>query len=99
MFGNVRVVNRHTIGVVKALWAAMKELRVHIKCTDDTKRILRWNVACVTLHNILVNFGTVWPDDDELDEEDNVDESPHNGESCSSDGDIYDGTRSRLENE
>lgn len=58
-------VNEHTIKGLKARLASLKEIHVQIKCADDMKRILRWAVACVTVHNMLINFGDLWLHDNE----------------------------------
>lgn len=68
---HARVVNEHTIGVLKSRWSSLREIRIQIRKKEDVDRILRWVAVCVVLHNILMRLGGEWPDDeDSADEED-----------------------------
>ncbi|KAE9355365.1 hypothetical protein PR003_g2898 [Phytophthora rubi] len=57
---HVRVVNEHTIGVLKSRWSSLRELRVQIKIKEDIERVLRWINACVVLHNLPIEIADDW---------------------------------------
>lgn len=61
----MRVVNEHTIGVLKGRWSSLRELRVQIRQNEDMNRVLLWLSACVVLHNMVLLFGDDWPSDGE----------------------------------
>lgn len=62
---HVRVVNEHTIGVLKGRWSSLRELRVQIRQNEDMNRVLLWLSDCVVLHNIMLLFDDDWPSDGE----------------------------------
>lgn len=66
---HVRVVNEHTIGVLKGRWASLKELRIQLNKKEDMERILRWITACIVLHNMLISQNDDWTSDDESSDE------------------------------
>ncbi|KAE8952841.1 hypothetical protein PF011_g32582 [Phytophthora fragariae] len=67
---HVRVVNEHTIGVLKGRWACLRELRVQLNKKEYMERILQWITACVVLHNMLLSQNDDWTSDDESSDED-----------------------------
>eukprot|EP00644_Phytophthora_capsici_P000100 jgi/Phyca11/99824/e_gw1.4.719.1 len=77
---HVRVVNEHTIGVLKGRWSSLRELRIQIKVKEDLERVLRWMHACVVLHNWLISFGDEWgsSDEDEPSDDEEVEEQEGN---------------------
>lgn len=81
---HARVVNEHTIEVLKWRCSSLKELRKQINAKEDMQRILRWAVACAALHNMLISSGDTWADeepdkDKECDQVDDVCENFNNG--------------------
>ncbi|KAG1711660.1 hypothetical protein DVH05_008907 [Phytophthora capsici] len=66
---HVRVVNEHTIGVQKARWTSLREIRLQIKRKEDVKRLLRWVNACVVLHNMFFTLGDGCPEGREVDDD------------------------------
>ncbi|GMF27024.1 unnamed protein product [Phytophthora fragariaefolia] len=60
---HVRVVNEHTIGVLKGRWSSLKELRIQIRKKTDMERITLWFTGCVVLHNMLIAFEDEWTDE------------------------------------
>lgn len=56
----MRVVNEHTIAVLKSRWSSLREPRVQIKIKGDIERVLRWINACVVLHNLLIDIADDW---------------------------------------
>eukprot|EP00644_Phytophthora_capsici_P013820 jgi/Phyca11/119893/e_gw1.40.258.1 len=78
---HVRVVNEHTIGVLKGRWSSLKELRIQLNKKEDMRRLLDWVNACVVLHNMVITYGDDWYSDDDS----------SGGESSSDDGSSDDG--------
>ncbi|KAF4042005.1 DDE superfamily endonuclease [Phytophthora infestans] len=77
---HVRVVNEHTIGVLKERWSLLRELRVQIRQNEDMNRVLLWLCACVVLHNMVLLFGDDWPSDGESSGSDSDGESSDSDE-------------------
>ena len=59
----LRVTSEHTFGIVKGLWASLKERRLSIGSEEDFLAALGWILACCVLHNVCnsVNDGGVDP--------------------------------------
>lgn len=71
---HVRVVNEHTIGVLKNRWGCLKELRTQLNTDESMDSILSWITACVTLHNMLIEIKDEWSDDELSTSEDEDDD-------------------------
>lgn len=65
---HARVVNEHTIGVLKGRWCSLRELRVQLIDEDAVERALRWIQSCVVLHNMLLSFDDEWKEEDGIDD-------------------------------
>jgi hypothetical protein len=77
LFAKARVVNEHTIGILKNRWASLKGLPHQIQKTAELKSVSNWILACVVLHNMLMSFGDEWRDD-HIDGRDDEDEAMGN---------------------
>jgi len=71
---HARVVNEHTIGVLKNRWSSLKELRTQLNGDENLDSILRWITACITLHNLMIDFADEWSDSDRSSSEDESDD-------------------------
>uniref|UniRef100_A0A0S1MJ54 DDE Tnp4 domain-containing protein n=1 Tax=Phakopsora pachyrhizi TaxID=170000 RepID=A0A0S1MJ54_PHAPC len=66
-----RVRIEHCIGILKGMWASLRELRNQLRSKDEMESLIKWVVACIILHNMLANIGDVWEElfmDDETPE-------------------------------
>ncbi|GMF13404.1 unnamed protein product [Phytophthora lilii] len=63
----VRVVNEHTISVLRGRWSSLRELRKQIRSKANLERIVLWFTTCVVLHNMLISFANEWTADDQSD--------------------------------
>ncbi|KAL3684106.1 hypothetical protein R1sor_011572 [Riccia sorocarpa] len=63
---HARVVNEHTIGVLKSRWHSLRELRCQIKNRRCAKYAMRWISCCAILHNFLINKDEWTEEDDEI---------------------------------
>jgi hypothetical protein len=70
---HVRVVNEHTIGVLKGMWSSLRELRIQIRKKEDMERVLLWISYCGILHNMLIAFRDDWGDEDQSDSDSDSD--------------------------
>ena len=57
---SARLVAEHTIGVRKMRWQSLRGLRHQVESPWDVQRVVHWIMACVVLHNLLLDE----PDDD-----------------------------------
>ncbi|KAI7945494.1 hypothetical protein MJO29_011882 [Puccinia striiformis f. sp. tritici] len=57
-----RVRNEHTIGILKARWSSLKEMRLHLFKPEHMQEYIRWIYACIILHNMLASLGDAWVD-------------------------------------
>jgi hypothetical protein len=55
-----RVRNEHCIGVLKARFQSLKELRHRLHNDEGMENLSRWVGACCVLHNIMVHIGDTW---------------------------------------
>lgn len=65
-----RVRNEHCIGILKARWASLREMRQQLRSLKDMRIFIDWVLACCILHNMLARLGDAWDemyseDDDE----------------------------------
>lgn len=66
---HVRVVNEHTIGVLKNRFSSLQEVCIQVNNDEDVKRVNLWIAACTVLHNILMELNDVWDDMEECDDD------------------------------
>ncbi|EFP83231.2 uncharacterized protein PGTG_09184 [Puccinia graminis f. sp. tritici CRL 75-36-700-3] len=57
-----RVRNEHAIGVLKARWSSLKEMRLHLYRPTDMQAYIHWIYACIILHNMLASLDDTWRD-------------------------------------
>ncbi|KNF01695.1 hypothetical protein PSTG_05122 [Puccinia striiformis f. sp. tritici PST-78] len=62
-----RVRNEHTIGILKARWSSLREMRLHLYIRRHMREVVSWLYSCVVLHNMLAQLGDQWQ---ELESED-----------------------------
>ncbi|POV95742.1 hypothetical protein PSTT_16077 [Puccinia striiformis] len=62
-----RVRNEHTIGILKARWSSLQEMRLHLYLRGHMQELVAWLYSCIILHNMLAQLGDQWQ---ELDSED-----------------------------
>ncbi|OWY96154.1 hypothetical protein PHMEG_00033658, partial [Phytophthora megakarya] len=86
---HVRVVNEHTIGVLKGRWCSLKELRYQIRKKADMERINHWLKACVVLHNMLIAFSDEWCDEYQSDSESDSEDEESNASCCDEDEFVF----------
>ncbi|KAL3699612.1 hypothetical protein R1sor_017634 [Riccia sorocarpa] len=60
---HTRIVNEHCIGVLKARWHSLHELRCQLKQDKDNKYAVNWISVCIYLHNYL-NGKDDWTEED-----------------------------------
>ncbi|OWZ23255.1 hypothetical protein PHMEG_0001919 [Phytophthora megakarya] len=53
---HARVVNEHTIGVLKNRFGSLKELQTQLNQEQSMICILDWITACILLHSLLMEF-------------------------------------------
>ena len=51
---NLRVCNEHCIGILKAKFQSLRELRCRIHNQQDAARCVQWIRACAVLHNFVL---------------------------------------------
>jgi hypothetical protein len=61
-----RVRNEHCIGVLKARWQSLKELRHRLHTDESMESLCRWVFACCVLHNIMAHIGDTWKEPGEI---------------------------------
>ena len=69
-FSSKRVTIEHVNGQLKNRWASLKSLPYQIKKKRDFRKLNRHVTACVCLHNLLKSFNDQWPDEYNLNAED-----------------------------
>lgn len=74
LFSKARVVNEHTIGILKNRWASLKGLPHQIQKEEELKYVNDWILACVVLHNMLMEMDDIWADD-HLEDDENDDDA------------------------
>ena len=64
-----RIKTEHCIGVLKARWQYFKRIRVQIKGKADMKRVIKYFMCAVILHNLLIDepIPSEWMDDPDCD--------------------------------
>jgi hypothetical protein len=59
-----RYINEHCIGILKARWHSLKEIRTQLKGKSDSQRMVNWLGCCVILHNFVLTHNDSWTEDD-----------------------------------
>jgi hypothetical protein len=69
---NARVRVEHCIGLLKARFQSLRELRVRVRNAEDVKFCVSWLRCCCVLHNMLLDDepDDEWFDEDSMDTED-----------------------------
>jgi len=57
-----RVRNEHCIGVLKARWQSLREMRHRIQDDSNMEQLCYWLISCCVLHNIMGSIGDRWED-------------------------------------
>ncbi|KAL3687921.1 hypothetical protein R1sor_014230 [Riccia sorocarpa] len=69
---HARAVNEHCIGVLKARWFSLKQIRTQLKCKAESKHVVQWVECYVMLHDFCLRYNDTWTEEDsqlELDED------------------------------
>ncbi|KAL3684883.1 hypothetical protein R1sor_002905 [Riccia sorocarpa] len=77
---HARVGNEHCIGILKARWHSLKEIRTQLRNAGENAYVICWLQCCVILHNYLIWRKDDWSEDDhpiELEGEDEFRRPPH----------------------
>jgi hypothetical protein len=55
----------HAFDILKSRWKSLIDLRLQIRDIKDYTYAIRWIIACVVLHNILVDIQNDWDEEEE----------------------------------
>ncbi|KAL3689071.1 hypothetical protein R1sor_015380 [Riccia sorocarpa] len=58
------VENEHYIGILKARWHSLKEIRTQLRNARENAYVIRWIRCCIILHNFLIWRNDEWSDED-----------------------------------
>ncbi|KAL3683613.1 hypothetical protein R1sor_001635 [Riccia sorocarpa] len=61
---HARVGNEHCIGILKARWHSLRELRTQLRNRKENAYVVRWIRCCVILHNFLTWKKDEWTEAD-----------------------------------
>ncbi|KAL3683045.1 hypothetical protein R1sor_001067 [Riccia sorocarpa] len=61
---HARVGNEHYIGILKARWHSLKEIRTQLRNPAENAYVIRWMRCCIILHNFLIWRRDEWSEDD-----------------------------------
>ncbi|KAL3681141.1 hypothetical protein R1sor_024097 [Riccia sorocarpa] len=61
---HARVDNEHCIGILKARWHSLKEIRTQLRNPAENAYFIRWIRCCFILHNFLIWRRDKWSKDD-----------------------------------
>ncbi|KAL3690861.1 hypothetical protein R1sor_004512 [Riccia sorocarpa] len=61
---HARVGNEHCIGILKARWHFLKEIRTQFRNLAENAYVIRWMRCCIILHNFLLWRRDEWSEDD-----------------------------------
>lgn len=59
-----RIINEHTIGILKNRWFSLKEIRLQLNKNSDNGWLCKWIVACALLHNFVHDANDPWTAED-----------------------------------
>ncbi|KAL3690094.1 hypothetical protein R1sor_016403 [Riccia sorocarpa] len=82
---HARVGNEHCIGILKARWHSLKEIRMQLRNPVENAYVIRWIRCCFILHNFLIWRSDEWSEDDhpiELETEDDLGPPPQGAREC-----------------
>ncbi|KAL3689187.1 hypothetical protein R1sor_015496 [Riccia sorocarpa] len=57
---HARVGNEHCIGILKARWHSLKEIRTQLRNPAENTYVIRWMRCCIILHNFLILRRDEW---------------------------------------
>ncbi|KAL3701350.1 hypothetical protein R1sor_019372 [Riccia sorocarpa] len=80
-----RVHNEHCIGIVKARWHSLKEIRTQLRNPAENAYVIRWMRCCIILHKFLIWRRDEWSEDDhpiEVEKEDDLGPPPQGAREC-----------------
>ena len=97
---NTRVRVEHCIGILKARFQSLRELRIRVCNADDVQFCIKWLRCCCVLHNMLLSdeADDEWLDGDSMDTQDNA-TSTGQSESDGQDQSSYDRNRGKQKRE
>lgn len=61
---NIRIDIEHAFGILKGRWQSLSGLRVRISNHKRYQFAVQWIVACTVLHNILIQEGDEWEEEE-----------------------------------
>ncbi|KAL3689469.1 hypothetical protein R1sor_015778 [Riccia sorocarpa] len=82
---HARVGNEHCIGILKARWQSLKEIRTQLRNFAENAYVIRWMRCCIILHNFLIWRRGEWSEDDhpmEVEREDDLGPPPQGAREC-----------------
>ncbi|KAL3700139.1 hypothetical protein R1sor_018161 [Riccia sorocarpa] len=82
---HARVGNEHCIGILKARWHSLKEIRMQLRSPAENTYVIRWIRCCIILHNFLIWRRDEWSEDDhpmEVEREDDLGLPPQDAREC-----------------
>ncbi|KAL3689388.1 hypothetical protein R1sor_015697 [Riccia sorocarpa] len=82
---HARVGNEHCIGILKARWHSLKEIRMQLRNLAENAYVIRWMRCCIILHNFLIWWKDEWSEDDhpiEVEKEDDLGPPPQGAREC-----------------
>ncbi|KAL3690502.1 hypothetical protein R1sor_016811 [Riccia sorocarpa] len=82
---HARVGNEHCIGILKARWHSLKEIRTQLRNPAKNAYVIRWKRCCIILHNFLIRRRNEWSEDDhpiEVEREDDLGPPPQATREC-----------------
>ncbi|KAL3681456.1 hypothetical protein R1sor_024412 [Riccia sorocarpa] len=88
---HARVGNEHCIGILKARWHSLKEIRMQLRNPAENAHVIRWIRCCFILHNFLIWRRDEWSEDDhpiEVEAADDLGPPPQDARECNRRGDL-----------
>jgi hypothetical protein len=64
LFSRARVLIEHVNGILKARWQCLKGLRNQMRTTKELASICQHIIACLVLHNLMIDFDDDWEEED-----------------------------------
>ncbi|KAL3681027.1 hypothetical protein R1sor_023983 [Riccia sorocarpa] len=83
---HARVGNEHCIGILKARWHSLKEIRTQLRNPAENAYVIRWMRCCIILHNFLIWRRDEWSEDDhpiEVERDNDLGPPPQGARECS----------------
>ncbi|KAL3685092.1 hypothetical protein R1sor_003114 [Riccia sorocarpa] len=63
---HARVGNEHCIGILKACWHSLREIRTQLRNARENAYVICWIRCCIILHNFMIWWNDEWSDDNHL---------------------------------